>query len=359
MAASRIEDPAHPSSAKSVVGSPMTRIDTDQPRNNEEGPPLTISIVIPVYNAEKTIGPLVCQLVDVLAEHALEVVLVNDGSRDASDAECRALFARFPETIVYLRLARNFGEHKAVMAGLNHARGDYVVIMDDDFQNPPEEVPRIVEHARNHGLDVVYTAYPSKRHHWFRNLGSRLNDLTAWLLLEKPRDLYLSSFKCLSKFVVAEVTRYKGPFPYIDGLILRCTREIGTVTVRHDARREGRSNYTLGKLLSLWLDMAASSAKPLRISLLAGVLMGTVGLLACVLIVAAGLLDADLRIGWPFAIATTVFLSGIQLTMLGLVGEYLGRLSLTSNQVPQFVIRERLGSDDRRGRGDPPQGSNP
>src|SRR5262245_53750358 len=120
---------------------------------------MTISIVIPVYNAATTIGPLVTQLIDALGRHSLQVVLVNDGSRDSSDASCRALFARFPETIVYLRLARNFGEHNAVMAGLNHASGDYVVIMDDDFQNPPDEVPTLVEHARERGLDVVYMFY--------------------------------------------------------------------------------------------------------------------------------------------------------------------------------------------------------
>src|SRR3954447_152617 len=194
---------------------------------------MSLSIVIPVYNGAATIEPLVGRLIDVLGTDGLRIVLVNDGSTDGSDEACRALRDSFPEVIVYLKLAKNFGEHNAVMAGLHHAHGDYVVIMDDDFQNPPEEVPRLIDHACVHDYDVVYTYYPRKRHHWFRNLGSRFNDLCANLLLDKPRDLYLSSFKCLNRFSVREIIKYSGPYPYIDGLILRTTRSIGTIEVRH------------------------------------------------------------------------------------------------------------------------------
>src|SRR5262245_61291864 len=166
------------------------------------------SIVIPVYNGAASIGEVVSQLVDTLGEDGTQIVLVNDGSVDDSDQVCRSLQATFPRTVVYLKLARNFGEHNAVMAGLHHATGEHVVIMDDDLQNPPSEVPRLIEHARVHGHDVVYTFSATKEHHWGRNLGSRFNDLCAILLLEKPWGLYLSSFKYMNRFLVKEVIKY-------------------------------------------------------------------------------------------------------------------------------------------------------
>jgi len=151
---------------------------------------------------------------------------------------------RHAGTVTYVKLGRNFAEHNAVMAGLWHARGDYAVIMDDDFQNPPEEVSRVVDHAIRHDYDIVYTHSRVRDHHWLRNLGSHLNDRVATFMLDKPRNLYLSSFKCLSRFLVEQILRYRGPYPYLDGLALRCTRNIGTIEVRHAPRREGRSNYT-------------------------------------------------------------------------------------------------------------------
>jgi hypothetical protein len=308
---------------------------------------MTVSIVIPVYNAARTIGRLVTQLVDALGDRSLEIVLVNDGSRDASDEECRGLVGKYPGTVVYLKLSRNFGEHGAVMAGLNQARGDHVVIMDDDGQNPPAAVRPLVEHARAHGFDVVYTFYARKQHHWFRNVGSRLNGLCAHFLIGKPRGLYLSSFKCLNGFTVAEIIRYRGPSPYIDALILRTTRNIGAIEVGHDPRREGRSNYTLKKLVALWLDMAAHSATPLRVAGGVCVGSGTMAILAGLLAIAAGLVDPRFRGAWAAAVAAVLLTAGLQSVASGILCEYLGRVSLLSNETPQFIVRERLGAGSR------------
>jgi undecaprenyl-phosphate 4-deoxy-4-formamido-L-arabinose transferase len=308
---------------------------------------MEVSIVIPVYNSGGTIGPLVDRLLDILGTNALQIVLVNDGSPDNSDDICRSLHARFPETITYVKLAKNFGEHNAVMAGLHHARGDYVVIMDDDFQNPPEEVIRLIEHACAHSYDIVYTYYQQKRHHWFRNLGSRLNHHVANFMLDKPRDLYLSSFKCLSRFTVDEVLRYPGPFPYIDGLALRCTRNIGRLEVRHEPRREGRSNYTVRKLGRAWLNMFVNfSVMPLRVSTLMGLAFSAFGFLLGVSVFLERMVRPDVPLGWSSVIVAIVLFSGVQLVMLGLVGEYLGRLFLSSNQTPQFVVREVLDGEN-------------
>lgn len=311
---------------------------------------MTLSIVIPVYNGASTIGALVRRLIELLPQRTdgLQIVLVNDGSPDSSDVVCRDLRAEFPEVVEYVELARNFGEHNAVLAGLHQSRGEHVVIMDDDFQNPPEEALRLVAHARQHGYDVVYSAYQSKQHHWFRNLGSRFNDRVANVLLDKPPGLYLSSFKCLNRFTVNEILRYSGPFPYIDGLILRCTRRIGTLTVRHDPRREGRSNYTLTKLVRLWLNMFVNfSVLPLRLSTAAGFLLSAFGIVLGLWVVIERFLRPDNPVGWTSLIVCVLLFSGVQLVMLGIVGEYLGRLFLTSNQTPQFVVRTRLEGIDR------------
>jgi len=299
------------------------------------------SIVIPAYNSERTVGALVDRLVASLGADTLQIVLVNDGSADGTDHACRALVGRYPDIVTYVQLARNFGEHNAVMAGLHHARGDYVVIMDDDFQNPPEEVCRLIEQTETGGYDVVYTHYARKRHHWARNLASRLNDRVANLMLDKPRDLYLSSFKCLTRFTVQEILKYQGPYPYIDGLVLRCTRNIGTLATAHAERREGRSNYTLRKLVGLGLNMFVNfSVAPLRLSALLGVAASVVGLILGIEVVVERLVRPDVPVGWASVLVAILVFAGVQLVMLGLIGEYLGRLFLTENQTPQFVVRE-------------------
>lgn len=303
------------------------------------------SIVIPVYNGASTIGSLVEQLIEVLPATTLQIVLVDDGSIDASDEVCRAFSARYAGVVTYVKLGRNFGEHNAVMAGLWHARGDYAVIMDDDFQNPPEEVGRLIDHARRHRYDVVYTYSELKHHHWLRNLGSRLNDRVANFMLDKPRHLYLSSFKCLSRFLVGQILKYRGPYPYIDGLVLRCTQNIGTIEVRHAPRREGRSNYTVRKLLGLWLNMFVNfSVMPLRVSTVVGLACSVLGLALGVEVLVERLVRPGVPVGWASVLVPVVLFSGVQLVMLGLLGEYLGRLFLTENQTPQFVVREVVES---------------
>ncbi len=318
---------------------------------------MTITIVIPVYRGAKSIGPLVHRLVDILGRgpDRLQIVLVNDGSPDNSHEVCLDLHAEFPDIVTYLKLARNFGEHRAVMAGLNHAQGDYVVIMDDDFQNPPEEVARLIDHAVKHNYDIVYTYYQKKHHHWFRNLGSKLNDIVANFMLGKPRGLYLSSFKCLNRFLVKEIIKYSAPYPYIDGLALRATQNIGTIQVRHEPRREGQSNYTFRKLVSLWLSMFVNfSVMPLRVSTIMGLIFSALGFLMSLVVVIEWLVSPDRQPGWPSVIVSVVLFSGVQLIMLGLLGEYLGRLFLTNNQTPQFVVRELHETGERPHRNDKP-----
>lgn len=204
-----------------------------------------ISIVIPVYNSEKSIKSLVGLLIKKIEpKFDLEIILVNDCSTDNSEKICISLFNKYKNIVRFYSLAKNVGEHNAVMAGLNKAKGDYVVIMDDDFQNPVSEVIKLISYAARSSFDVVYTYYENKKHSIFRNLGSRFNDKVANIMLKKPKDLYLSSFKILNRFIVNEITKYKLPFPYIDGLILRATSHIGKLKVGHRERKAGKSGYT-------------------------------------------------------------------------------------------------------------------
>ena len=301
-----------------------------------------ISIVIPVYRGAQTVERLTTALLAEFAgRYRVEIVLVNDGSPDNSADVCRRLAQARPE-IRFVNLSRNFSEHNAVMAGLNHARGECVVIMDDDFQNPPSEVDKLVHELRQ-GYDVVFTHYAVKQHESWRNLGSQFNSFMATLLLDKPRDLYLSSFKAISRFVVDEITKYDGPYPYIDGLILRVTRNYSRVLVAHDPRHEGKSGYTLRKLVSLWLNMFTSfSVLPLRFASAMGFLFSFLGLAMGIFCVIDRLQNPDQPAGWASVIVSLFVIGGVQLFALGMIGEYLGRLFLKQNGRPQFVVRERV-----------------
>jgi undecaprenyl-phosphate 4-deoxy-4-formamido-L-arabinose transferase len=311
------------------------------------------SILIPVYNSEQTIGRLVDVLVQTLGPHfeAFEIVLVDDGSRDGSRDAALEAVARHPEIVKYLRLSRNFGEHNAVMCGLNHVTGDCVVIMDDDFQNPPSEAKALIDKLEE-GYDVVYSYYEQKKHSLLRNLGSRFNDWVASKVLNKPVDLYLSSFKAMNAFLVKQVTQYAGPYPYLDGLVLQFTSSIGKQVVCHAKREEGQSNYNLRRLVRLWLNMLTTcSVVPLRIASAIGLGMSLVGVCLAVFFVVSYLSGGILSSrpfppGWASLIVCVTVFAGIQLCVLGMIGEYLGRLYLMQNKLPQYAVRELITDQD-------------
>jgi len=299
-----------------------------------------LSIVVPVYRGADTVGRLVEALSALRPVGGIEIVLVNDGSPDNSGEVCRALAARATVPLTYIEHARNFGEHNAVMTGLRHARGSYVITMDDDLQNPPEEVLRLYDHARLGGWDVVYTRYAEKKHEAWRNLGSRFANWVADQLMDKPKGLYLSSFRCMSALVVREVTRYGGPYPYVDGLVMQVTQRIDSIEVMHLARVEGRSNYTLRRLVRLWLNLATNfSLMPLRLAMFAGVGMGLLGMIGAVLTIVEAM-TSKTPSGWASVMTVTLLLTGVQFLILGVLGEYVGRAFLSANGKPQGVVRD-------------------
>jgi len=301
--------------------------------------PPAISIVVPVYNGAATVGGLVAALSALAVPGGLEIVLVNDGSPDDSGDVCRRLAAEATVPVTYVEHARNYGEHNAVMTGLRHARGAYVITMDDDLQNPPEEVVRLFLHTRDGGHDVVYTRYAEKRHAGWRNLGSRFANAVADHLIDKPRGLYLSSFRCMSRVVVEGITRYEGPFPYVDGLIMQVTQRIGSLEVRHLPRAVGRSNYTLRRLVRLWLNLAVNfSLLPLRLAVFAGVGMAALGALGALYVIWHAV-SGDQPQGWASTMVVILLVSGVQFVILGILGEYLGRTFMTGNRRPQGFVR--------------------
>ncbi len=260
-----------------------------------------LSLVIPVYNGSRTIGTLVEHTPKIFGSISFEIVLVNDGSEDESETVCIQLAEKFPETVTFVHLSRNFGEHSAVLAGFTEARGRYVAVLDDDGQNPPEEVVRMLDELKRKNYDVVYGHYIEKKHSWFRNLGSRFNDRIATLMLHKPKDLYLSSFKVMNRFLVNEITKYRGPYPYTDGLIYRVTRNIGQIPVEHRASLSGPSRYTFRRLVRLWLNMFLNfSIKPLRISVYVGLFASCLSIVALIAILIDKLwITPDLTVGIP------------------------------------------------------------
>ncbi|HMS81565.1 MAG TPA: glycosyltransferase family 2 protein [Burkholderiaceae bacterium] len=275
---------------------------------------------MPVYRGARTIGAVVEAIAGLRIEGGHGGILVNDGSPDDSAQVCRALTRRTDVEVTLVDLSRNFGEHNAVLAGLRHARGEFVVTMDDDLQNPIEEAVRLYRHARDGGWDVVYSRYPRKRHAAWRNLGSRFANRVADWLLDKPPGLYLSSFRCIARLVVDHVTRFDGPLPYVDGLILQAAGRIDSLEVAHRERAEGRSNYTVRKLVRLWLNLFVGfSVKPLRVATATGLACTALGALATVAIVVEALRGGT-PAGWASLAAMTLVVSGLQLGMLGVIG---------------------------------------
>jgi len=302
-----------------------------------------VSVVVPVYRSAEILPLLVERITAALGDGAtarrFEIVLVCDASPDASWEVIQGL-ARSNSSVRGICLRRNAGQHNATMAGLHYASGSFIAIIDDDLQHPPEAITRMVAELER-GFDVCYTRYVHRQHAIWKRLGSWINDVCAGLLLDKPRGLYLSSFKAMRREIAVEITKYDGPYAYVDGLILDVTQSISAIDVEHQKRAVGRGNYTLRRSLSLWLKMATSfSVFPLRLMSLLGAMVGVLSVCLIAYVVAAKLRDPTISAGWASLVATILLVGGLQLIGMGLLGEYLGRAYLKLNRKPQYVIRD-------------------
>lgn len=309
-----------------------------------------ISIVIPCYRSAKMLAGVVdeinVEMKKCRERYDYEIILVNDCSPDDTFDVIRDLCGR-QDNITGVNLAKNFGQHAALMAGFHQVRGNILVCMDDDGQTPAGAIGDLVKGLEK-GSDVVYARYENKHHNAFRNFGSRVNDWMLCFLLDKPRKLYISSFFAAKRFVVDEMLRYQNAYPYVIGLVLRSTRNISNVTVEHKDRREGESGYTLGKLLGLWFNgFTAFSEKPLRIATMVGMICACLGFLYGIYTVIKKLVNPMVPVGFSALMAAIVFIGGMLMVMLGLVGEYIGRMYICMNNAPQYVVREIVNEKEQ------------
>lgn len=305
---------------------------------------LKISFIIPCYRSAQTLPPVVEEIGAMCAarsEDAYEILLVNDASPDdgATWDAITAIAARDAH-VKGINLARNFGQHGALMAGLNASKGEIVICLDDDGQTPPSEAPKLIAAIEN-GADAAYARYLNKQHSVARNFGTALNEWMASALIGKPKELYVSSYFAVKRFVVDEMVRYTGAYPYVIGLVLRATNRIVNVDIEHHAREVGESGYTFGKLFALWLNgFTAFSIKPLRIATVSGCVFAALGFLYGIYTIVKKLVMPDVPLGFSAMMSAIVFIGGMVLFMLGMVGEYIGRLYINNNNSPQYVIRE-------------------
>ena len=318
-----------------------------------------ISFVIPCYHSEKTVGQVVDDIFSVVKDdgrYDAEVVLINDNPPDATWDTILDICAKHPNAHGYC-MTHNFGQHAALIAGYGQTTSDIIVSLDDDGQTPPSEAFKLID-ALGGSVDLVYASYPQNAYaSLFRKLGSMANDKMAEMLIGKPKGIYLSSYLATTRDVIDRVLSYKGPYPYVDGLMLQCCTSVVPVPVEHRSRQSGESGYSLGKLLGLWLNGFTSfSVKPLRIAILMGTILAIVGFMAGLFVFIQKLvLQDDIDAGWSSIVCLLMLIGGMIMMMIGMVGEYVGRIFMSINNAPQYYIRQstddalRLRRNEHRG----------
>ncbi|MBQ9590232.1 MAG: glycosyltransferase family 2 protein [Butyrivibrio sp.] len=309
-----------------------------------------ISFVIPCYRSEKTLGSVIKEIDETmqkLLNYTYEVVLVNDGSPDNTwDTICDIAKKDSFGRILGINFAKNFGQHSAIMAGLNYVNGDYIICLDDDGQTPASEAGKLINALEN-GADVVYAKYGHKQHNIFRNFGTFMNETMASVMLGKPKDLYVSSYFAVRKFVVDEMIKYESSYPYVIGLVLRTTKNIVNVDVNHRKREVGESGYNFVKLFGLWVNgFTAFSIKPLRIATFSGTIFAILGFLYGIYTIIKKFVNPIAPMGYAALMSAVIFMGGMIMLMLGMIGEYVGRTYISQNKNPQYVIRETTRNDE-------------
>lgn len=309
---------------------------------------ILISVIIPVFNSEKTIEIVVSKLIENYSgKYNLEIILINDYSKDHSFNVCKNI-AISDKRIKLINLSKNFGQHSAIMAGLNFCKGDFIVLMDDDMQNPPDEVENLIEKI-NEGYDVVFAARKEYNQSIFRKLGSVVNNTMFDYVFNKDKNLVLSNFLIMKKFIASEIIKYDGPYPYIQGLILRTTKNITHIYAEHKKREIGKSNYSFIKLLKLWVNGFTNfSVKPLRIAIFLGSIFAAIGLLFSLYLIVQKIASPNIQLGWTSIMVAVLMLSGIQLVCIGMLGEYIGRIFIYQNKSPQYIIKDVYNFGDEK-----------
>ena len=308
---------------------------------------MLISIVIPCYYSEKTLAEEIDMIIEEFDNnegYECELVLVNDGSTDGTFESIRSLAEKYGN-IKGINLMRNFGQHNALMAALQYTSGDYVLGMDDDMQTHPSQMFKLI-HRIEEGFDMVYGVYPVRKNSPIKNFTSWINKKTSRIMLDRPKEIESSNFWIITKAVRDEVIKFDTFNPYVDAIFYRVTRNIGMVEIEHFKREHGHSGYTFKKLLKLWLAYWNFSVAPLRMAFFVGTFSFFAGILFTIYIIINKILSPDLPVGWSSTMCVMALLFGVVLMVLGVVGEYLGKIILILNKTPQYIVRETIGIDD-------------
>lgn len=310
-----------------------------------------ISFVIPCYNSTNTIGAVVQEIKMTMNRKMYrfdyEIILVNDGSPDGTTYHAILDIIRKEKHIKGINLARNFGQPSAVMAALNYATGDYVVCGDDDGQTPFDELPKLFQKIEE-GYDLVEAKYAAReKRSIFRQLGTTMNEGMAAWLIEKPKGLELTTYWVVRKFIADQMIEYPNSYPYLGGLMLRATQNACNVDVVHRERISGSSGYSFKKMIELWMNGFTSfSVKPLRLMIVIGLLISVIGFAYGIVIIANKVFGLGVSAGYSSIMSVNLFMFGILFCFMGLIGEYVGRIYISLNKAPQFVVKDYEESDE-------------
>ena len=309
-----------------------------------------LSFVIPCYRSEKTIKKVIDEIITTVSQKSgydYEVIAVNDGSPDGVYGVLQELALHTPK-IKVINLAKNMGKHAAVMAGYAYVNGEYIVNLDDDYQSPVDHLWELVAPVEADLCDVATAEYAEKKEARWKKIGSNFNMLITEIMLDKPKGLRMENLNVVKRFVVDEVIRYKNPYPFVEGLILGVTKRVITVPMEQRDRGDDKgTGFTFFKSLALFSNgLTNFSVKPLRIAMIAGLMFSILGFLYGVYIIINRFIHPELAAGWSSLMAVMLFSSGIIMLLLGVIGEYLGRIYISLNRSPQYVIRETINTDD-------------
>jgi len=309
-----------------------------------------ISFIIPCYNSslfiENTVNELQSAINNDFKQYETEIILINDSSKDSTASKIENIALK-NKNVVAIDLAKNFGQHGAIFAGLSEASGDIIVCLDDDGQTPANEAKKLIN-ALDEETDVVYARYKNKKHNKFRNIGSKMNDYMMCSLLNKPKELFISSYFAMKKYIKDEILQYTNPYPYLQGLILRTTNKIKNVDINHKDRKVGNSNYTLKKLLNLWVNGFTNfSVKPLRVGIVFSFIFAVCAVLMTIFVILNKIKTPDVPMGWSSVMVVLLFIGAAITFILGLIGEYVGRIYISINNSPQYIIR-KVTKDEKK-----------
>ncbi|HIZ22594.1 MAG TPA: glycosyltransferase family 2 protein [Candidatus Blautia faecigallinarum] len=310
---------------------------------------MLVSIVIPCYNSQETIGKVVELAQEEfrkLKDYDCEFVLVNDYSRDNTWQVIKELSQRYPN-VKGIHFAKNFGQHNAIMAGLSYTKGELIVGMDDDMQNHPSQIPQFLKKMEE-GFDVVFGVFKERKFSAIKNITGSVSRFLLWRLLDRPKDIQMSSFWCCRRYVRDEVVKYDGYNVFLQVLFFRTTHNIANIEIEHYARESGSSNYTFKKGLKLFMSCLNFTVIPLRVATFMGTLFSAAGFLGALVVLIRKLLDPTIAVGWSSLMCALLVFFGFSFLMLGIIGEYIGKLILNINRTPQYVIREKANITEKK-----------